>query len=736
VDAQPKVCESAFAKSMCPMACKGRVECHDGSFAEGFVPRSAGRTYAVFDRVMHLKPKEGASTVICPARSLDEASLLASCRAQLSGPSQANSGDYNDAFVLNNWSFLARANVSDCEDLARRVDFEQCAWNDDWLEDFRAEYQKTQSYSFSFWIKPKLGSKGMPGEFWPSLNLIARFAPAFSLGEMYPPNGHQELKYYFQVPRYNAYTEFGPFQSVDSLDFDMTGKWNFFYGSVERQADGTFRTCLALNGLPINCINPAMPASSDRANGGRIPVPEQFLQGIELSTEALISPIEFTARGYSISQLQRKFYLEFAKMEIIPGPRTTETERVVAYSHVEEKSFNKYDDRIVLAAPPILFQTRVVEGPCSSKVIAPFLEAQAQLINMSHCSVGGQCPSMSSVDSAYMCKLPGAISRDSTYFGLNQTELEGSRGFAEFLYTIGDNSVIVRDDEMLDTASFLDSLTETATVWNLFLSPEDGMIVSLKLIISRDGGDLGAKISTKIKITYLDNLNDEARIKCTNIFIVLMLLIVTTVVVNLFSLAEIIVEHWRWPQKGWDLIGVIEVIYDLAQVLICTVYLGIVRDQQLASEGSASSLVESFAAVPFADPIMTFSEKVSRFFQAAQSLKNSVDRQENITNFGFAILILMLVRVLKSTAVHPRIAMLTSSVRKALLDLWHFGILLLLVFCFFALVACWMFSERYEDYKDFKAALNTQFGSMARGDTPPNYTENPALVVHIVFTQY
>jgi hypothetical protein len=711
------------------MACKGRVECHDGSFADGFVPRSAGRTYTVFDRIMHLKPKDGASTLICPAKSIDADSLLAACRAQVG--SARDSSEYDDSFVNNNWTFLARANVSDCEDMMQRIDFEQCAWNDDWLADFRAEYAQTQSYSFSFWIKAKQGTKGMPNEFWPSLNLIARFAPAFSLGEIFPPNGHLEIKYYFQVPRYNKFTEFGPFQSVDSLDFDMTSKWNFFYGSVERQSDGTFRTCLALNGLPINCINPPAPASSDRANGGRIPVPEEFLQGLELSTEALVSPIEFTARGSSISQLQRKFYRQFADMAIIPGPRTTETDRVAGYNHVEEKTFNKYDERIVLAAPPILFQTRNAEASCKSKVIAPFIRVQEELINLTQCSIDGECPG---TISAYMCKQPKPVGSDITYYGLNQTELEGTLGFAEFLYTIGDNSVIVRDGKLLDTSGFLDSQTDRAIVWNLFLSPEDGMLISLKLIVNRGDSVLGAKISTETKFAFLDSLNEEARASCTNVFIILMLLMVVTILVNLCSLAEIVIEHRRWPQKGWDVVGIVEVVYDLAQVLICIIYLCIVREQQMGSEKSASNLVQSFASIPFADPVMTFSEKVSRFFKAAQRLKNSVDSQENMTSFGFAILILMLVRVLKSTAVHPRIAMLTSSIRKALLDLWHFGLLLVLVFFFFALVACWMFADQYEDYKDLKSALNTQFGLMSRGDTPPYYTENPALVAHIVFT--
>jgi hypothetical protein len=724
VAAQPKVCESAFARSMCPMACKGVVECHDGSFANDFVPRSAGRTYTVFNRIMHLKPKDGAPTLICPAKSLDPESLLAACRAQAGVP--RDSGEYDDSFAINNWTFLARANVSDCEDLARRIDFDQCAWDDDWLEDFRAEYAQTQSYSFSFWIKPKPGTKGMPNEFWPALNLIARFAPAFSLGEMFPPNGHVEIKYYFQVPRYNKFTEFGPFQSVDSLDFDMTSKWNFFYGSVERQSDGTFRTCLALNGLPINCLNPAAPASSNRANGGRIPVPEQFLQGIELSTEALISPIEFTARGASVSQLQRKFYREYVNMEIIPGPRTTETERVAAYNQVEEKTFNKYDDRIVLAAPPILFQTRLAEESCRSEVIAPFIRVQEQLINLTQCSVEGQCPD---AISAYMCKQQQQVGSDVSYYGLNQTELEGTRGFAEFLYTIGDNSVIVRDGELLDTSGFLDSQTERAIIWNLFLSPEDGMLISLKLIVN-----LGVKISTETRFAYLDSLNSDARASCTTVFAVLMMLMVLTILVNLCSLAEIVIEHWRWPEKGWDVVGIIEVVYDLAQVLVCIIYLAIVREQQMGSESSASKLVDSFASVPFADPVVSFSEKVSRFFKAAQNLKNSVDSQERMTSFGFAILILMLVRVLKSTAVHPRIAMLTSSLRKAVLDLWHFGLLLVLVFFFFALVACWMFADQYEDYKDLSSALNTQFGLLTRGDTPPYYTKNPALVAHVVFT--
>jgi cytochrome b561 len=656
------------------------------------------------------------------------ASLLKECRAQRNTP---EGGEFADGFANNNWDFLSRANISDCDELGRRVDFTQCAWDDSWVEEFRAEYSKTRSFSFSFWIKPKSSSKGMPGEFWPSLNLFARLAPPFSLGEIFPPNGHQEIKYYFQIPRYNKFTEFGSFQSVDFMDFDTTSKWNFFYGSVEAQADGSYVVCLAMNGLPLNCVS-QVPPESNRLGGGRISVPDTFLQGIEISAEALISPIEFTPGGSSVAQIQRKFYAEFQRMETLPGPSQSETDRISNYYQVEQKSLGKFDDRIVLSAPPILFQTRDKEGACGTPAIAPFLEAQAKLINATHCPVAGQCAGADLPDGVYRCLLDDPVRQP--YYGLNQTRLEGLEGFADFLYTFADNSFIVRDGLLLKTSDFLDSQTKIATVWTLFLSPQDGTLVVMKLIIQRAGIVLGAKILTDVQFSFLGYLDEEERGKSSSIFIVLMVLMVMIVVVNIFSLFDIRQERVRWPKKRLDAFGMFEVVYDFVQVLICLVYLVIIRDQQLSSEESAKRLVERFAAVPFADPSITFSDKVSRFFRAAQTLKDTTDQHANLTSFGFAILILMLFRVFKSTAVHPRIALLTSSIVKAIQDLWHFGLLLVLVFLFFAMTACWMFADQYEEYEDLGAALITQFALMVRGDTPNDFEKNPALIFHIVFS--
>jgi len=157
---------------------------------------------------------------------------------------------------------------------------------------------------------------------------------------------------------------------------------------------------------------------------------------------------------------------------------------------------------------------------------------RTQLLRVSHCIIASDCPNTKSQADIYKCKTQTAdVSR---HFGLNATSLQGAIGYADFLYTMADNDVIVREETVLPALEFLDTATTSAKIVCLFYSPNSGDTTVLTLYIEVDG----TLIKTRVKQAFYGFLDGAQRERSAYYYAVILALCLAILVLNLSLLLE------------------------------------------------------------------------------------------------------------------------------------------------------------------------------------------------------
>ena len=157
-----KLCASSAAKKLCPVACKGKRQCYDGSSYVGYIAPEKPKTYRIWERVMNLKrPAKqdggggsnggGKSGMVCPGKSVNRTKILSDCkRLSAQGPGAFGpSQDYENTRG-NLWPGFKRLNLTDCEEVEAALGDEYCSWDDSWLEEFTEEVKARKRFSLRF----------------------------------------------------------------------------------------------------------------------------------------------------------------------------------------------------------------------------------------------------------------------------------------------------------------------------------------------------------------------------------------------------------------------------------------------------------------------------------------------------------------------------------------------------------------------------------------------------------
>jgi len=110
--------------------------------------------------------------------------------------------------------------------------------------------------------------------------------------------------------------------------------WTRLYISWEKRDDGIWYKCITINAKPLTCyVATPQTDSVKQAVGPFDYLPTDFVESIEVHTEVLLAPIEFTSQQESDSVLQQKFNKRRAELEKIKGPRILERDHRVKVSN-------------------------------------------------------------------------------------------------------------------------------------------------------------------------------------------------------------------------------------------------------------------------------------------------------------------------------------------------------------------------------------------------------------------
>ena len=87
--------------------------------------------------------------------------------------------------------------------------------------------------------------------------------------------------------------------------------------------------------------------------------------------------------------------------------------------------------------------------------------------------------------------------------------------------------------------------------------------------------------------------------------------------------------------------------YDVTQVVITFVYGITMIDITFNAEKRSGVLVQDLVNVPFVASDVSFEAKVNQFFKTLDAVFQELQRKDNLSTVGFAIMILNLVKVLQ-----------------------------------------------------------------------------------------
>ena len=414
-----------------------------------------------------------------------------------------------------------------------------------------------------------------------------------------------------------------------TTNIDYAGSWTFMHMQFEEKPDGQGRICATLNAMKMQCKK---ITSKSKFN------PLRFIEALELTTEMLVAPIEISTSWLTPSQVQQNYYRKADYMSKVLGPSTSERERLELTSKVDVRQSFNFDQSIILMAPPLIFQRRVEKTSCKSKVTSALLEAQLNLIQAAHCS-DAVCPNITDVEDVVTCTSGDKELTQKRYFGLSLTDLDGEKGYTDFLYAIADNPIVVRDGSILDTDRFIDAQSVECIILALFHLPETGLTSEVKVSI---GIEMGS-VEPEITYNHYGFVPANQKDKLVLYFAILCILLASIYILNL-KFYLMFRHETKILDVEFDKVGRFEILYDWIQATIVVAFLFVQLGFQLQTETWATEIVEQVSGVPFESPDELLESKINTFFAAVENLHWGF--QVNAANefFAFVIIILMLLR--------------------------------------------------------------------------------------------
>lgn len=172
------------------------------------------------------------------------------------------------------------------------------------------------------------------------------------------------------------------------------------------------------------------------------------------------------------------------------------------------------------------------------------------------------------------------------------------------------------------------------------------------------------------------------------------------------------------------------IFLDIIQVLACALF-NIAWWQWISRSGKLTDrTIGAIIDVPWQDHAVTLDDKISSFFQAMTDALDMISTHTWLQNIFFYHAFLLVMRTIKATSVHPRIALVTSTLVNAASDLWHFLIMISIISSSFALMGTWSFGDAYPNFSTWFGAIVSQI-DIVLGTLPEYWTEDFRMAIYV-----
>jgi len=627
------ICASKEVRKSCPLACNADKPCWMGE-------QPAASTYTIWNRIMFLSEKQPGDGVVCVRQGIDAVKECEVLESYLSANPNSNSAGIGALGLWWTSHFRAYKDIrlDDCEALRRTIN-PYCGFV--MPRNLNAEIASNAGYSLSFW--------------WKALDSTI-----------------VEARFY------------GSCRSTDVEDVEIgskqgtykDGEWYHFAAVFNAKTHDGKRSVMIKYGLK---------SSYDRADFDWCAAKNsEFMQGMQLPGGVLVSPMQITAAPATEHALQRLLYDTQSSMRARRGPLNDDTTRMTSTIRYQR---SPYSYRMSLVAPPIVLQTRVEKTEiCPNKLGTVFhRKAWMQTVNGSACKMPYECDEDLLNSSTELLACSGTSS-PASFFGRDPLHYGGKIQFYEFLQSITDAALLIRDNKPQETQGFLDGQTQSVEVTMVAYAADYGMASTIHITAV-----LGSSVSVDYKVEHFAALEGQELEEYRKI------VIVGFILAGVIFMEKIItVLHKQNSAKVR-----LEMMVDMVvQVILPVIYFS-VRYQQVSASGDALLHTvgeQGFGGVPWSSRSEGFEAKMQRFFAGLEKFEQSLAQERLMHVFYFIHGTSALCRVIVQTSAHPRTAILVDTFVKGCTDLWHFFILFCLIQSGFILLAWAQFADTQKEF--------------------------------------
>eukprot|EP00928_Gymnodinium_smaydae_P025289 TRINITY_DN20198_c0_g1_i3.p1 TRINITY_DN20198_c0_g1~~TRINITY_DN20198_c0_g1_i3.p1 ORF type:complete len:864 (-),score=121.85 TRINITY_DN20198_c0_g1_i3:123-2513(-) len=253
-----------------------------------------------------------------------------------------------------------------------------------------------------------------------------------------------------------------------------------------------------------------------------------------------------------------------------------------------------------------------------------------------------------------------------------------------------------RDIVAMELVEWIDVQTDVVSLSTLIYTEDVEVFTSLTINFEFD---LAGNVQPSINmISYKDLVGDSAVRFATYLII--------TCSCAFVSLCVLTVRFIRQPSEcNWGLAA-----YDmLSRICLCVYPLILLvtwTKQELMSH-EYDLLLHSFLDSEGIDEAQ-MQETLASYFEVKGHIYYEVQWLEKHCVASYIMAYIQFIQMILIFSAHPRMAMLTSTMKKAALNMFHFCCVFFLLFCMLGFMAYWLLGSRLHEFGTFSDALQTQ----------------------------
>jgi len=181
--------------------------------------------------------------------------------------------------------------------------------------------------------------------------------------------------------------------------------------------------------------------------------------------------------------------------------------------------------------------------------------------------------------------------------------------------------------------------------------------------------------------------------------------VITTVKQHLSAYHKSPVNDRIYPRFG----DCILIMTDIVIISLMVVAVSLQISYKVGSREVVGSLLDDLTGIPWSSSEVSVREKKDTFFSSVQELLLNIQQDAWVDFVLNIVLLMLLVSVMQTTSLHPRLALLTGTISNSLDDFWHSALLILLIMGAFAGIGTGRFGGSKAEFATWEKSMQTEF---------------------------